>query len=820
MKNSNLIFRIAALISLCISVLWFDRHDVFNEQFGIVTPSFHIATVARFIIVAYVVFTMVAIGKLLLLRVGGAGIKGVDNFLAASVLGGSVIVVIVYVLGLSGLLYRWVLAVLLMGAVFCWPDLRLRHLRWPSFGFQTTVSGRWESYLTALLSVGLAAQIAYLLLWKGLVPSISYDVVSHYIPYYGSVIREHGTAINEFYWHFYEFKGLSFHFLAAVLADVQAIQLLVFCLVCIAAVALLKTVQRIGGSISLGLLAVAIFLGSTQILEADLQKAHLLIGVFIFLSYYFGHMLFEAKDENFRPLTWVFCVAIGTVSLLQTISSAYVVILLIALTITALCFRQYRLLSIFGIAMAVIIVIAATTMIYNYAMVGMYAMDPMMFNLKHGDKTRYLQHFSLTEMIFLMDFQPGNTMEGLNGLVNVYKAGGGVGVIRMLAVASSSSLIAIISAVAASAAIVNAFFYGPRKQLIGKLALIAVLAVTLIIALTLTNFSPKHFVSIIFSASAMGYRMGLGSILIVAVILLLQPFGTRQVNAALVAGILFVLGVGVLLIILGGDAPGRMTVWLSFFQALFFAVAVTFVTQLLARHWLGSFGAISATIALGLFLFLITNIKNNEWESRLLMPYLKGEVSYSEIYDRQGGGWAEYIRHHIPPENIVLSLDYCFVCESLPNMRWQPPIWNVYSDKTDEVWYGTPDIAAKILRERHVDYIVFNVTHPLFAHAFAPLFSPESIGKYFKVHWASPDASPYGKSYILTWRDKTLDNDSSLEAFMKDYQDKVILDRKTGNGFRDYLQLPLYGQKRFGSQWLWYAPMEDYNDYANSHNQR
>ena len=52
------------------------------------------------------------------------------------------------------------------------------------------------------------------------------------------------------------------------------------------------------------------------------------------------------------------------------------------------------------------------------------------------------------------------------------------------------------------------------------------------------------------------------------------------------------------------------------------------------------------------------------------------------------------------------------------------------------------------------------------------------------------------------------------------YQDKVILDRKTGNGFRDYLQLPLYGQKRFGSQWLWYAPMEDYNDYANSHNQR
>lgn len=810
MKCTNVVLRIVALISLCASILWFDTHNVFSEQFGIATPSFHVATLARFIIVAYIVFTMVAIGKLLLLRVGGAGIKGVDNLLAASVLGGSVIVVIVYILGLSGLLYRWVLAVFLMGGVFCWPEQTLRYCKWPNLSLQIAASCRLERYLTALLSVGLAAQIAYLLLWKGLVAPSTNDVVSHYIPYYVSVIREHSIAINEYYWHFYQFKGLSFHFLAATLADVQAIQLLVFCLVCIASVALFKTAQRIAGSTSLGLLAVALFFGSTQILETDLQKAHLSIGAFIFLSYYFGQMLFEAEDKDFRPLAWVFCVAIGTVSLLQTVSTAYIVILLIALTVTALCFRQYRLLSIFGIAMAVVVVIAATTMIYNYAMVGMYAFDPITLNMKHGDKTRYFQHFSLTEMIFLMDFQPGNTMEGLNELVNAYKVGGGVGAIRMLAAAPFSSWIAIISAVVASSAVANSFVYGLRNQLKGKLALIAVVAISMIIALALTNASPKDFVNLLFSPSALGYQVGLGSILIVAVILLLQPFGARQAKAALVAGILFVLGVGVLLIILGGDAPWRMTAWLSFFQALFFIAAAGFVIQLLARRWIVSFGVIGTVLALVLFYCPISSIKNDRsrmyWHSSLFVPYLNGQISYSEIYEHLGGKWAEYIRHHIPSDGLVLSLDYCFACESLPNMRWQPPIWNVYSDQTDAVWYGSPDIAAKILRERHVDYIVFNVSHPLFAHAFAPLFSPESIGKYFKVYWESPDDSPYGKSYVLTWRDGTPDSDLSLSNFMRYYQYRVTLDKRGGQGIYTYRQTPLYGYKRFGSQWLWGIP--------------
>lgn len=805
MKHSNLVLRVAALISFCVSVLWFDMHNVFSEQFGTATPSFHVATVARFIIVAYVVFTMVAIGKLLLLRVGGAGITGVDKFLAASVLGGAAIVVIVYVLGLSGLLYRWVLALLLMGCVFCWPNLSLPRLKWPDSGIQASAPGRWERYLTMLLSVGLAAQIAYLLLWKGLVAPSSNDVVSHYIPYYLSVIREHSTAINEYYWHFYEFKGLSFHFLAATLADVQAIQLLVFCLAGIAAVALYKTAQRIGGSTSLGLLAIAIFLGSTQILEADLQKAHLSIGASIFLSYYFGQMLFEAKSEDIRPLAWVFCVAIGTVSLLQTISSAYVVILLVALAVTAFCFRQYRLLAIFGIAMAVVIAIAAITMIYNYAMVGMFAIDPMMLNMEHGDKTRYLRHLSLTEMVFLMDFQPGNTMEGLNGLVNAYKAGGSTGVIGMLAASPSSSPIAIISAATASAVVANAFLYGPRNQLTGKLVLIAALAVTLTIALALTNVSPKDFANLIFFPSAMGYLLGFGAILIVAVILLVQPFGARQAKAALIAGILFVLGIGVLLMILGGEAPARMTVWLSFFQALFFIAAAGFVTQLLAWRRPGSFGAFSATLALGLFFYPIASIKNDSsriyWHSKLLMPYLNGQISYSEIYEHLGGKWAEYIRHHIPSGSLVLSLDYCFVCESLPNMRWQPPIWNVYSDKTDEVWYGSPDIAAKILKERHVDYIVFNAAQPLFAHAFAPLFSPENIGKYFRVYWESPDDSPHGKSYVLTWRGEALDSDPPIAAFMQHYQYRFNLDRRTGNGIYTYKYTPLLGYRHFGNQW-------------------
>ena len=76
-----------------------------------------------------------------------------------------------------------------------------------------------------------------------------------------------------------------------------------------------------------------------------------------------------------------------------------------------------------------------------------------------------------------------------------------------------------------------------------------------------------------------------------------------------------------------------------------------------------------------------------------------------------------------------MSLNYCLACESIPGIDWELPIWNVYSEKTGDVWYGNPGIAAKVLRDRQVDYIVINLSKAFWLHAYAPLFRPQQIGK-------------------------------------------------------------------------------------------
>ena len=135
------------------------------------------------------------------------------------------------------------------------------------------------------------------------------------------------------------------------------------------------------------------------------------------------------------------------------------------------------------------------------------------------------------------------------------------------------------------------------------------------------------------------------------------------------------------------------------------------------------------------------------------------------------------------------------------------PIWNVYSEKTGDVWYGDPGIAAKVLRDRQVDYIVINLSKAFWLHAYAPLFRPQQIGKYFKVE-ASFDSLAYGKSYLLTWRAESPSDGPLMEGFLKDYSSKVEVDMKTGRGIHDYVNTYKAGKKRFGNQWTWNTSWE------------
>ena len=521
-------------------------------------------------------------------------------------------------------------------------------------------------------------------------------------------------------------------------------------------------------------------------------------------------MLFEADEKNLRPLTWVFYIAVGTISILQTLSSAYAALLVGALIVTALCFRKYRLLPVFLTALCIVIAISLLTMLYNFSMTGMYEIYPITFFMEHGDRARYLQQFSLADMAFLIDVQPNNP-GNTAGLLNSYDIGGVTGVITFL-LGASYSFIIFACAGAAAVHVATMEYYSKTGVIGGKLLLIGVVSIALVFVFALDNASLHYFSKMVLFPLEIDYRIGLLIVLILVSVLILQPIDTEQAKAALVAGMLFAIGVGASLLVAGSQPIERMTVFRPFFQVLFFAVAVTFLLRLSAQFTRFSL-VYAGSVMLVLFLLLPVNVvkktvNSQGWHSSLLMPYLKGQVGYAEIYGNLDGGYAEYIRHHVPKDSRVVSLNYCIACESLPGIDWELPLWNVYSDKTGEVWYGNPDLAAKVLRGYEIDYIVINLSKPLWLHAYAPLFRPDSIGKYFNVLWASSDSMPYGKSYLLTWRDEASANDPLLQGFLKEYAAKVQIDMKTGRGLSDYINTFESGHKRFGNHWTWNASWE------------
>src|SRR5262249_40672654 len=82
-------------------------------------------------------------------------------------------------------------------------------------------AGAWK----VLLVVMLACVVALFIAVKGLYPAGGHDYYTHYFYYYMSVLRHESLLPNEVWYHFYYSKGAGLYFLAMLLSDPLAPQL-------------------------------------------------------------------------------------------------------------------------------------------------------------------------------------------------------------------------------------------------------------------------------------------------------------------------------------------------------------------------------------------------------------------------------------------------------------------------------------------------------------------------------------------------------------------------------------------------------------------
>ena len=129
--------------------------------------------------------------------------------------------VVMFVLGLFNLYYRGValglaLVVLLASArhfaeVFCVAQRAL--LNFIKSGREGKISA--NATCAGLISIGLV----WVLLTRGLYPGGGGDYYTHYFYYYLDVLKHHGLAPNDVWYHYYYSKGYGLFFLSMLLTD-------------------------------------------------------------------------------------------------------------------------------------------------------------------------------------------------------------------------------------------------------------------------------------------------------------------------------------------------------------------------------------------------------------------------------------------------------------------------------------------------------------------------------------------------------------------------------------------------------------------------
>lgn len=309
------------LLGFAFVLFWFDYVDFYHRHFfeqGRLAQHYEWARLTFIFYFAWLIYA-VGVGVLALAvgRQGLAKLPAWERYPLGFVLGVAVWSVPLYVAGLLSF-YRKPLAVGLtlivmaaslphLAACIEEANTLLRRLRAKlSFHFRTAITperirievpnpmGDFRGSLNALLRVCLfiavVIAVAMFLLVKGLYPGGGHDYYNHYFPFYLRVTQTGSTLPNDVWYHFFLSKGDVLYFLAMLLTDPLAPQLVtagfVMCAACII-YALLRRVTPDGQLPMIGmLLFVAFFIYTPGPYEfmieggwGDLEKEHELTAV-------------------------------------------------------------------------------------------------------------------------------------------------------------------------------------------------------------------------------------------------------------------------------------------------------------------------------------------------------------------------------------------------------------------------------------------------------------------------------------------------------------------------------------------------------------
>jgi hypothetical protein len=699
-----------ALIGGFVGVLaWFDRVDFYNRHFFDTGAIVFADNVVRIVFVGILSWLIYAPGAAVVALVTAPGDRAALFPAERAVLGFGIGVgiwhVVMLILGVLGLYYQAVMAVLCLVILVA----SARHFGRVAVAGCRALADRFTAFRqrrTSPQEVGailIAVVAAWLLLRCGLFPGGSSDYYTHYFYYYLEVLKNHGLAPNDVWYHYYYSKGSGLVFLGMLLTDPEAPALTTFPCVLFAAVAIATLAARMApGSLwpAAGALIYLLYylLSFNDIGGSEFQKDHEEIAALVVLTAWALCMERCAPPLPFRIMAALSAIAAAIVTQAVGVLLSVFVGLLCAWSILR---RRWREMWAYGAVAAAIGAVVLAVFVLSYMQTGMASDQPLDLMLRFADVER-LDRWGVIPQVIAVAWIRDNYLALAPPL--------GWGVFKQL-------------------------FQFMRLRglwpfLIGPI--VAAIVIYVVDRFTLWKRPRLSNPTEASVAGATAARLAALLLFFIAVALLAgraQSISFERLSSFFVPLlVLFAIAYGAWL--LNGKLQSRGDPWTWTVLPAVLLIAVLGAWQG-KYHWSRQLPAETANI----------------------LRFFSGRFSLADAYAHADSGYAfgainpEALKaaRQLPYGTPIWSTNvdsYCMV----PGCLIEDVISFKMSGRLDEILGGDPELAKQRLQEAGLNYFLFMKDYRVLdLLPYSRLFAPDTIGRYLGVKWSD------GSAFLLTW---------------------------------------------------------------------
>jgi hypothetical protein len=690
-------------------VLWFDRIDFYNKHFFDTGAIVFADNVVRIVFVGIFSWLIYAPGAAVVALVTAPGERAAlfpaERAVLSFGIGVGIWHVAMLILGVLGLYYRPVMAglcfVVLIASSRHFSHVALAGCR--AFADRFTALRQRRASPQEVGAILIAVVAAWLLLRRGLFPGGSGDYYTHYFYYYLEVLKNHGLAPNDVWYHYYYSKGSGLAFLGMLLTDPEAPALTTYPCVIFAAVAIATLAARMApGSLwpAAGALIYLLYylLSFSDIGGNEFQKDHEEIAALVVLTAWALCMERWAPSRPFRVMAALSAIAAAIVTQAVGVLLSVFVGLLCAWSIVR---RRWREMWAYGAVAAAIAAAVLAVFVLSYVQTGMASDQPLDLMLRFADVGR-LDRWGVIPQVIAVAWIRDNYL-----------------------------------------ALAPPFGWGVFKQLFQFMRLRGLWPfligpiVAAVIIYAMDRFAPWKRPRLS-DPSAASFA--------------------RATAARLAAFLLFFIGIA----LLAGRAQSISFERLStFFVPLLLMFAIACSAWLLNGNLQSRGDPWTWTVLPAVLLVAVLGAwqGKDHWSRRLpaetanALRFFFGRFSLANAYRHATSGYAfgainpEALKaaRQVPYGTPIWSTNvdsYCMV----PGCLIEDVISFKMSGRLDEILGGDPELAKQRLQEAGLNYFLFMKDYRVLdLLPYSRLFAPDTIGRYLGVKWSDDSA------FLLTW---------------------------------------------------------------------